>query len=143
MQDLSDTGVQTHARNGNGSEERSFSEVVRDLTQHTQQLVKGEIELVKAEMTDNLSHFAKYAAMGAAAAVFAVSGLIFLGHFIAQSLDEAWPEWASFLAVTVLFLAIAAGLAIATKSGFAKKPIAPTKSVEGAKEDIQWVKTHS
>lgn len=132
------------ASNGHHSEEddRSIGELVKDLTTHAQQLVRGEIDLVRSEVTDKAKSLAVYVGMGIAAAVFGLISLIFLGHLIAQALNEALPAWASYLVVTVIYVAIAGGLALAAKKGFQKTNMAPTDSVESAKEDIQWVKTH-
>src|SRR3712207_5695989 len=96
------TSQPLNTNNHAGGEERSLGEVIKDLTQHTQELVKGEVDLVKAEMAANMKRMGKYAAMGAAAAVFGVGTLIFIGHLIAQALDESMSEWVGYLVVSLL-----------------------------------------
>jgi len=58
-------------------------------------------------------------------------------------LDSALPLWLAALIVTVLWLAVAAGLAMAGKKALkASTPPAP-QTVETVKEDIQWAKTQT
>ena len=124
-------------------DDRSIGEVVSDLTRHTQELVRGELDLFKQEMSAKAKAAAAYAGMAAGAAILALTSLVFLGHTIAQALNLAMPAWAAYLITTLLYLGVAAALGMAAKKGFEKTNLAPEQSVEQAKEDVQWVKTHS
>src|SRR5688572_9793841 len=137
-------------RNGNGhhanwqevEDERPLSEVLGDLTAHVQQLVRGEVALVKQEAVDNAKKLAVYAGMGAGAAIFALLTLVFLGHAIAQALNGVMDAWVAFLIVTLLYAVIATALAFAAKKGIDKQQVAPEDSIDQAKEDLQWIKQH-
>jgi len=123
-------------------DDRSLGEVIKDITTHTQMLVRGEVELIKTETVEKAKLAGKYAAMGAGAAIFAVVALVLLGHTIAQGLDAVMPDWAAYLITTALFLGVAAVLGLMAKKGFANTDLAPTDGVEHAKEDVKWVMTH-
>jgi len=125
------------------TDDRSFSQVVRDLTHHTQDLVKGEIMLAKREMSQNAKSLAVPIGMFAAAGVVALVGLILLGHTLAWALNNVMDAGLAYLVTTVLFLAIAGGLAFAGKKAMAKARVAPTDSIEKAKEDLTWIKSHA
>lgn len=123
-------------------EERSLGEVVSDLSRHTQELVKGEIALLKAEAKRNAKYAGKAAGLGAGAAVFGVVTLIFVGHLLAQALDNVMNEALAYLIVAVLFGAAAAVMGLMARKTLREHQIAPTNSIESAKEDAQWVMKH-
>ena len=60
---------------------------IQDVTQRAQLLVREEIALAKAEMTEKITGLIKGAVVGIAAGIFAVAGLIYLLHAL------AWLIW--------------------------------------------------
>jgi len=52
------------------------------------------------------------------------------------------PAWAGFLVATVLFVAIAAVLALVAKSRVQDAQLAPKESIGTAKEDLAWIQQH-
>jgi hypothetical protein len=60
---------------------------VQEVTEKAQLLVREEIELAKAEMSDKLSKLVKGAVVGVAAGLFVVVALLFLLH------AAAWAVW--------------------------------------------------
>lgn len=133
-----DTGAELSPQH----DERSVGEVVSDLTQHAQQLVRGEIDLFKAEMTDKAKAAATYIAMAAAAVVLALVSIAFVGHLLTTAFDIVMPTWAAWLVTTLLYLGASAALGYAAVKGFRQTDLAPTEAVESAKEDIRWVTAH-
>jgi hypothetical protein len=114
---------------------------VQDVTEKAQLLVREEIELAKAEMTDKAVKLAKGAAFGIVAGVFAVFALIYLGHALAWAindvLDVETAIWAGYLITGVLILLVGAvaGL-IAVR--FIKKGSPPKPAM--ALEEAQLIK---
>jgi uncharacterized membrane protein YqjE len=105
---------------GNGlppddSANKSLGEIVAEVSEKASLLVREEIELAKAEVTDKLSKLTRGAAVAAAAGVFVVFGITMLFHGLAWFLDDVfnWEDniWAGFAVVTALLflLAILAG----------------------------------
>jgi len=137
-----DTGPYPDTGSPHAEDERQLSEIVMDLSTHAQQLVRAEIDLAKDELTTKMKAMAVYVGLAVGAAIITAASLIFLGHTIAQALNVAMPEWAAYLITYVLLMAVAVGMALAAKQGFEKTSVAPTESIEHAKEDLTWVKQH-
>ena len=104
---------------------------LQEVAERTQQLVHDEIELAKAEVTVKVKKLARGAAIGAAAGIFALAGLIYFLHsmswlaFILVK-DDGRSVWLGYLIVAgLLFLAgVVAGLLAARlfKSGSPPTP---------------------
>jgi uncharacterized membrane protein YqjE len=102
---------------GNGippkdSAEKSLGEIVSDVSEKASLLVRQEIDLAKAEVTDKVSKLGKGAGVAAAAGVFLVFAITMFFHSLAWFLDDLfnWEGsiWAGFLVVTVLLVILAA-----------------------------------
>jgi uncharacterized membrane protein YqjE len=118
--------------------DKGLGEIVADVSEKASLLVRQEIELAKAEVTDKVSKLAKGAAVGAAAGVFLVFGVTMLFHTLAWFLFDIFnfsAIWIGFAIVTgVLFvLAALAGLFAARlfKKG---APPTPDLAIEEAKK---------
>jgi uncharacterized membrane protein YqjE len=64
-----------------------LAQAVQDVTQKMTLLVREEVALAKAEMTEKVSRLIKGAVVGAVAGIFAVAGLIYLLHAL------SWLVW--------------------------------------------------
>jgi uncharacterized membrane protein YqjE len=122
--------------------DHSIGELVKDLATETSTLVRQEIELAKAELTDRGKRTGKGAAMlGAGAAV----GLLALGALtvvLIAALDLAMPTWLAALIVTAVYVAIAGVLIqIGRKQVQEAAPPVPEETIDSVKEDVQWAKT--
>jgi uncharacterized membrane protein YqjE len=123
--------------------EKGFGELVKDLAGQTSTLVRQEIRLAQAEVTQKGKVAGKGAGMLGGAAVAALLGLGALTALLIIALDAALPLWLAALIVTLLWLAVAGGLAVAGRNALrAATPPAP-QTVETVKEDIQWAKTQT
>lgn len=89
-----------------------FGAALAQVTELTQRIVQQEIELAKAEVSEKVTKLAKGAAVGAAAGVFVVFALVYLGHAAAWGFWQAFGGdnnfWLGFLFVAVLLLLLAA-----------------------------------
>jgi uncharacterized membrane protein YqjE len=128
----------------NGSREQSTADLLRQLSEQTTTLVRQEIELAKAELTEK----GKKAGMGAG--MFGGAGALgfyALGAFTAcliLALDLAVAGWLAALIVTVIYGAIAGVLALTGKKKVAEAgPPVPEQAVDSTKEDVRWVKTRA
>ena len=109
--------------------EKSLGEIVADVSEKASQLVREEIELAKAEVTDKISKLAKGAVVAGAAGVFVVFGITMLFHGLAWFLNDVfgWNDdaWIGFGIVTLL-LFLLAGLAGFLALRLFKKGAPPT-----------------
>jgi uncharacterized membrane protein YqjE len=132
--------------NGEGNELRSHStgELVKELSEQTTTLVRKEIELAKAELSQKGKVAGEGAGMFGGAAVVGLLALGTLTTMILALLDKAMDLWVAALIVTVVYGAIAAVLALAGKDRVKKgMPPAPEQTVETVKEDVQWAKNRA
>jgi hypothetical protein len=121
-----------------------FGELVKQLAEETSMLVRQELELAKAEMTQK----GKRAGLGLGelggaglVALYALGGLT--ACFIA-ALALLVPVWAAALIVTVVYGIIAGVLAMIGRRQLQQStPLAPEKTQQTIKEDIEWVKTRA
>jgi hypothetical protein len=122
-----------------GSAEKSLGEIVTEVTEKAQLLVREEIELAKAEMQQKVTRIGKGAAFGAVAGAFALFMLIYLLEGLAWLVNDLLNVtsgiWIGFFVVTaglLIFGAICAALAVR----FFKKgaPPTPQLAIEEAKK---------
>jgi Putative Actinobacterial Holin-X, holin superfamily III len=124
--------------------DHSIAELVKDLATETSTLVRQEIDLAKAEMTDRGKRAGKGVGMLAAGAVVAVLAFGALTAGLIAALDLAMPTWLAALIVTVVYGAIAAVLVqIGRKKVQEAAPPVPEETIESVKEDVQWAKTRT
>jgi hypothetical protein len=124
--------------------EEPIGDLLKRLSNETTTLVKMELDLAKAEMTQ------KGKEAGAGAGLLsggAIAGLMALGSltaFLILLLDGALPNWAAALIVTLLWAAVAGFLALQGKNKLQDAgPPAPEQTIETVKEDVQWAKTQT
>ncbi|HEX8646514.1 MAG TPA: phage holin family protein [Thermoleophilaceae bacterium] len=128
------------AENGTrpGAADKQLGEIVADVTQKAQLLVREEIELAKAEVSTKVSKLVRGIVFFAAAGFFALLMVIFLLHTIAWGLqDLGLSVWAGY-GITTLFLLLLTGIAALLGVRFVKKGSPPTP--EYAIEEAQKTK---
>ena len=117
---------------------KSLGEIVSEFSEKASLLVREEIELAKAEVTDKLSKLTRGAAVAVAAGVFLVFGVTMFFHGLAWFLDDVfnWEDniWAGFAVVTVLLFLLAILAALLAYRLFKKgAPPTPDLAIEEAK----------
>src|SRR3954469_8449939 len=65
-----------------------LGQAIQEVSEKASLLVREEIALARAELTEKISGLARGAAVGAAAGVFILAGLIYFLHFLALLLAE-------------------------------------------------------
>jgi uncharacterized membrane protein YqjE len=131
------------ASNGHRSElrGRGTGELVKQLSTQVSTLVRQEVELAKAEMTEKGKKAGVGAGMFGGAGVAGLLALGSLTAFLIIVLSLAIPAWASALLVTALWGGVAGALALQGRNELREmgKPV-PDKTIETVKEDVQWLK---
>jgi hypothetical protein len=122
---------------GDPKGERKLGELVFDVTEGVSSLVREEIQLAKAEVSEKAGKLARGAVVGIAAGIFAFLALILAMDGIAWLLNEEvfnGKTWPGFFVEAAIFLLIAALAAlIAYKAVKAGSPPVPTQAIEEAK----------
>jgi Putative Actinobacterial Holin-X, holin superfamily III len=122
--------------------ERPIGDLVKQLAAQTSTLVRQEIDLAKAEMSEKAGIAGQGAGMFSGAAV---AGLLAAGALTAcliLALSEVVPDWLAALIVALVLGALAAVLALQGRNRIrAATPPVPEQTVETVKEDVQWAKS--
>ena len=125
----------------NSGDDRSASELLRDLSQQTGDLVRQEMELAKAELR------VKGKAAGMGAGMFGGAGLMglyALGALTAAAilgLAIVLDAWLAALIVGLAYGAVAGVLALTGKKKVEQaSPPVPEQAIESSKEDVEWTK---
>ena len=118
--------------------DKSLGEIVAEVSEKASQLVREEIELAKAEVTDKVSKLTRGAGVAAAAGVFLVFGVTMFFHGMAWFLDDVfnWEDnvWAGFAVVTAVLFLLAILAALLAYRLFQKgSPPTPDMAIEEAK----------
>ena len=115
-----------------------MARAIQDITERAQLLVREEVALAKAEMTDKVTKLIKGAVFGIIAGVFALFALIYLLHALSWGLWDliggSDDFWLGFLITGVLILIVGA-IAGLLAMRFIKKgsPPAPQMAIEEGK----------
>jgi hypothetical protein len=116
-----------------------LGKAIQEVSDKASLLVREEIALAKAELTEKATGLAKGAAVGAAAGVFILAGLIYFLHFIALLIADilGTNAWVGYLILSgALFLL--GGLAGFIAARLFKKGPPPTPQM--AIEEAQLIK---
>jgi uncharacterized membrane protein YqjE len=119
-------------------DDRSVTELVFDVSERASSLVREEIELAKAEVSEKVGKILRGSAVGIAAGTFAFLALILIMEGVAWLLAEevfdgnAWP---GFFVEAAIFLLIAAAAGLfAYRSVQSGSPPVPEQAIEEAKQ---------
>ncbi|CAA9240614.1 MAG: hypothetical protein AVDCRST_MAG41-1383 [uncultured Corynebacteriales bacterium] len=118
----------------------SVGELVRQASEHVSTLVRAEVELAKAELSDTVKRGGIGGGLLAAAGVIALFSVPFLFVVLAEVLVAIglW-RWLSYLIVWVLFLLVAGVLALIGRSQL-KKVRKPERTLETVKDTAAWAR---
>jgi hypothetical protein len=131
--------------NGHDLREESIAELVKRLAEQTRTLVKQEIELAKAELSEKGRIAGAGAAMLAAAALVGLLAAGALTACLIALLQTAIDHtWLAALIVALVYAAIATPLALRGRDRIREAtPPAPQETIESVKEDVAWAKTRT
>jgi uncharacterized membrane protein YqjE len=123
------------------SETRSLGQIVGDISADMSRLVRQEIDLAKAELTQEVGKLGKGAGMLAGAALAGFFLLFFVSFALVYLLDDVMPVELASLIVALVWGAVAAVLAsVGRKNLKSANPGLPVTQ-QTLKEDAQWAAT--
>ena len=134
------------AENGSGTDlrERPIGDLLKQLSEQTTTLMRQELELAKAEVTEKGKKAGAGAGMFGGAGVSALLGLGALTAALIAALDTGMATWLAALIVGVLWVAVAGVLALQGKERVQEAtPPVPEQATESVKEDVEWAKTRA
>ena len=122
--------------------EESMGALFKQLSDELSTLVRQELRLAQAEMTEKGKKAGLGLGMFGGAGVIAFLALEVLTACLVALLATAMDVWIAALIITVVYAAGAGVLALTGKKQVAEAtPPVPEQTVETLKEDVQWAKT--
>ena len=122
-------------------EQPTLGALVHDLSAEIPELIRSEIRLAQAEMTEKGKRAGLGIGMFSGAGLIAFFGLGTLIATAVLALALAVPAWLSALIVTVVLFVVAGVLALMGKKEVQQAtPPVPERAVTGIKQDIATVK---
>ena len=125
----------------------NIAQAIQEVSERAQLLVREEIELAKAEMTEKATQLGKGAAVGGAAGVFALFGLVLLLEGFAWLAWYLLPVsntsffWGFFLVAGILFLLGALAGYMSSRAFKAGAPPTPDMAIDEAKRIRETVQS--
>jgi MFS family permease len=124
--------------------ERSIGELFKDLSSETSTLIRQEMALARAELTEKGKEAGKGAGLFGGAGVVGLLAAGALTAAIILLLDKAMVAWLAALIVAVVYGAVAAVLAMRGREEIKHAaPPVPEQTVDSVKEDVAWAKTRA
>ena len=121
--------------------ERSLGELFSDLSQQTADLIRQEMRLAKAELSDKLSDVGRNAALIGASVAFGLTAVIAVAAAIGLLLVKFGLEpWLAAVLTAVAMAGTAFVLAQSGLTALRNKNIAPVETMHSIKETTQWLK---
>jgi len=117
---------------------QNVAQTVQEISERVSMLVREEIELAKAEVTEKITKLIKAIVVGVAAGVFAVTGLMFFLHGLAWLAWFALPVgdgaifWGFFVVAGLLFLLGGFAGFLAARFFKESKPPVPAMAIDEA-----------
>ena len=124
--------------------ERSIGELFGKLSSEMSTLIRQEMALARAEMTEKGKEAGKGAGLFGGAATVGLLGAGAITAGIILLLDLAIAAWLAAILVGLVYVGIAAFLGLKGRDSIqAATPPVPEQTVETVKEDVEWAKTRA
>lgn len=120
--------------------ERSVGDLFGELSQEMSTLVRQEVQLAKAEMSQKASRVGKDLGFLAVGGAVAYAGFLALLAAAILALALVLPGWAAALIVGVVVAAIGFFLVRKGLKDLKQTDPAPRETLQTMKEDVQWAK---
>jgi hypothetical protein len=119
---------------------RPVSALLSDVAAETSLLVRQEIALFKAELSEKLGRAGSGAGALAAGGIIAFSGWLALLAAAILGLSYAVAPWLAALIVGILVVALGGGLVLFGKSRLKADALVPRRTLNSLREDEAWIR---
>lgn len=123
-----------------GKDDRSIGELITRLSRETVTLVRKEVQLAKAEMSQKASRAGKNVGFLVVGGVVAYTGLLALVAAVILLLGLVMPYWLSAAIVGLVIAAIGAFLVVKGLNTLRQEDPTPRETVETLQEDKEWLR---
>lgn len=119
---------------------RSIGELITELSRETVTLVRQEVQLAKAEMSQKASRVGKNVGFLVVGGVVVYTGVLAIIAAVIIALGHAVPLWLSALIVGLVIAAIGLFLVVKGANTLRQEDPAPQETIETLKEDREWLR---
>ena len=124
--------------------DRSLGELFSDLSQQTAELIRQEMRLAKAELSEKAADVGRHAMMIGAGVAFALAAVVAVAAAVTLLLvDAGLAPWIAALIAAAVMGLFGYLLAQSGISALKKKTIAPVETMDSLKETTQWLKNET
>lgn len=120
-------------------EKQSLGDLFSELSAGTSALIRQEVQLAKAELSQKASKTGKNVALMAGGGIVAYAGFLVILAAIVLVLSEFMPIWLAAFLVGVVVAGIGALVALNGWESFQKTSLAPERTIKTLKEDKEWL----
>ena len=132
----------------NATDQRSFTDLIRELRDESMTLVREEVALAKTEVGEKVSQAGRNTAMLVIGGAIAHLGLIFLLLALSEGLHAMFiaadlpfhGDWLAPLIVGLVVGVIGLAMLMKAKNSLAHTSVVPRKTVQTLKDDKRWIK---
>lgn len=122
-------------------DDRSLGELFAELARETSTLVRQEMGLARAEMTQKATRVGKDVAFLAIGGAVAYAGVLALLAAVILGLAAlGLPAWLAALIVGLVVVVVGYVLVQRGRDALKREDLAPRQTVETLKEDVAWAK---
>jgi uncharacterized membrane protein YqjE len=123
--------------------ERSIGSLVNDIVGNVQEIIRSEVRLAKAEVTEELTKARRAMIWLVAGVVLATMALGFLLLTAVYVLAHFFPPWVAALIVALGSGAIGGALAAVGASQIKRVSLRPPRTITSVQENLQWAKAQA
>lgn len=121
----------------------SLAETISGLASDVQDLLRGEVNLARAELEEKATRIGHAGIWLMAGALLAFAGLIVLLQGVATALAMSLPAWAAFVIVGGVVVVVGGILARSGVGMMSAASLTPDRTAENLGKDAQLVKEHT
>lgn len=116
---------------------RSLGSLFADLTQETTGLVRQEVDLAKAELSEKASQVGSAIASLVVGGALALAGFLILLQAAVVALSNVMEPWLASLIVGGVVALIGIALLLKGRSDLAARSLAPQRTIDSVQEDAR------
>jgi uncharacterized membrane protein YqjE len=121
-----------------GTDSQGIGSLLSGLLRDLQEMMRGEVALARAEIKEDVSSVTKGATSMAIAAVFALTGFVFLMLGLTYLLNIWMRMWVAAGIVGLVLLVIGGILLMSAKKKLSATSLKPTQTIDSLKETKSW-----
>jgi hypothetical protein len=120
--------------------ERSAGEIMQDVVRDVGEVVRGEVRLARAEMSEKARQAGKAGGFFGGAAVCGLMAVAAMVAAAIAGLALVMPLWLAALIMGVLLACIAGAMFAGGRAKMKEIQPVPERTVQTIKDDVQWAK---